>query len=39
MPADELTIDQVLGYLTVAVQLSGFTYVKGLQTVEEQEDV
>jgi len=39
MPADELTIDQVLGYLTIAVQAAGFTYVHGLQTVEEQEDV
>ena len=39
MPADELTIDQVLGYLTIAVKAAGFTYVNGLQTVEEQEDV
>jgi hypothetical protein len=39
MPADELTIDQVLDYLTVAVQAAGFTYVKGLQSVEEQEYV
>jgi hypothetical protein len=38
MPADELTIDQVLGYLTVAVKAAGFTYVNGLQTVEEYEE-
>ena len=37
IPADELTIDQLLGYLTLAVQAAGFTYVHGLQTKEDSD--
>lgn len=38
IPADELTIDQLLGYLTLAVQAAGFIYVHGLQTKEDGDD-
>jgi hypothetical protein len=38
MPADELTIDQLLEYVTIAIQAAGFTYVKGLRTQEKSDD-
>lgn len=38
IPADDLTLDQLMEYVTIAVRSSGFTYVERVQAISYNGD-